>query len=88
MKRLLVIILIVVAVLVAGLGLAITLGGPGKGGTAKPNINDPFKNVDFSIYRNSAISRLAMAQRLPSGRTDSRRRDQRQCRAGAWLLRQ
>ena len=47
MKRLFVTILIVVAVLVAALGLAIALGGPGK---APPmsSINDPFKNVDFS----------------------------------------
>src|SRR5438094_434461 len=48
MKRLLVTILIVVAVLVAALGLAIALGGPGKAPPPMSSINDPFKNVDFS----------------------------------------
>src|SRR5256886_8880896 len=48
MKRLLVNILIVVAVLVAALGLAIALGGPGKAPPPMSSINDPFKNVDFS----------------------------------------
>src|SRR5207244_4895753 len=48
MKRLLVTILIVVAVLVAALGLAIALGGPGKAPPPMLSINDPFKNVDFS----------------------------------------
>ena len=46
MKRLLVTILIVVAVLVAALGLAIALGGPGKAPPPMSSINDPFKNVD------------------------------------------
>src|SRR5437667_4460130 len=48
MKRLLVTLLIVVAVLVAALGLAIALGGPGKAPPPMSSINDPFKNVDFS----------------------------------------
>ena len=48
MKRLLVTILIVVAVLVAALGLAIALGGPGEAPPPMSSINDPFKNVDFS----------------------------------------
>jgi non-heme chloroperoxidase len=48
MKRLLVTTLIVVAVLVASLGLAIALGGPGKAPPPMSSINDPFKNVDFS----------------------------------------
>src|SRR2546421_4338941 len=48
MKRLLVNILIVVAVLVAALGLAIALGGPGNAPPPMSSINDPFKNVDFS----------------------------------------
>src|SRR5437773_7650513 len=48
MKRLLVTTLIVVAVLVAALGLAIALGGPGKAPPPMSSINDPFKNVDFS----------------------------------------
>src|SRR5258707_3628294 len=48
MKRLLVTIFIVVAVLVAALGLAIALGGPGKAPPPMSSINDPFKNVDFS----------------------------------------
>src|SRR5256885_14537636 len=48
MKRLFVTILIVVAVLVAALGLAIALGGPGKAPPPMSSINDPFKNVDFS----------------------------------------
>src|SRR5436189_1037903 len=48
MKRLLVTILIVVAVLVAALGFAIALGGPGKAPPPMSSINDPFKNVDFS----------------------------------------
>src|SRR5947199_2334950 len=48
MKRLLVTILIVVAVLVAALGLAIALGGPGKAPPPMSSINDPFENVDFS----------------------------------------
>src|SRR5258707_10851348 len=48
MKRLLVTIFIVVAVLVAALGLAIALGGPGKAPPPMSSINDPFRNVDFS----------------------------------------
>src|SRR3954454_24645260 len=48
MKRFLVTILIVVAVLVAAIGLAIALGGPGKAPPPMSSINDPFKNVDFS----------------------------------------
>src|SRR5438477_393404 len=48
MKRLLVTILIVVAVLLAALGLAIALGGPGKAPPPMSSISDPFKNVDFS----------------------------------------
>src|SRR5437868_14329645 len=48
MKRLFVTILIVVAVLVAALGLAIALGGPGEAPPPMSSINDPFKNVDFS----------------------------------------
>src|SRR5207244_7454964 len=48
MKRLLVTILIVVAVLVAALGLAIALGGPGEAPPPMSSISDPFKNVDFS----------------------------------------
>src|SRR4029077_2313281 len=48
MKRLLVTILIVVTVLVAALGLAIALGGPGKAPPPMSSIKDPFKNVDFS----------------------------------------
>src|SRR4029077_20848598 len=38
----------VVAVLVAALGLAIALGGPGEAPPPMSSINDPFKNVDFS----------------------------------------
>src|SRR5207237_10459025 len=48
MKRLLVTILIVVAVLVAALGLAIALGGPGEAPPPMSSISDPFKDVDFS----------------------------------------
>jgi len=48
MKRLLVTILIVVAVLVAAVGLAIALGGPGEPPSPMSSISDPFKNVDFS----------------------------------------
>src|SRR5437016_12608142 len=48
MKRLFVTILIVVAVLVAALGLAIALGGPGKAPPPMSSINEPFKNGDFS----------------------------------------
>jgi hypothetical protein len=48
MKRLLVTIFIVVALLVAVLGLAIALGGPGEPPPPMSSINDPFKNVDFS----------------------------------------
>src|SRR5436309_8204331 len=48
MKRLFVTILIVVAVLVAALGLAIALGGPGKAPPPMSSISDPFKNVAFS----------------------------------------
>src|SRR6478735_8612960 len=48
MKRLFVPILIVVAVLVAALGLAIALGGPGEPPPPMSSINDPFTNVDFS----------------------------------------
>ncbi len=48
MKRFLITILIVVAVLVAALGLAIALGGPGEAPPPMSSISDPFKNVDFS----------------------------------------
>ncbi len=48
MKRLLVTILIVVALLVAALGLAVALGGPGEPPPPMASIGDPFKNVDFS----------------------------------------
>ena len=48
MKRFFVSILIVVAVLVAALGLAIALGGPGEPPSPMSSISDPFKNVDFS----------------------------------------
>src|SRR5205823_11709282 len=48
MKRLFVTFLIVVAVLVAALGLAIALGGPGEAPPSMSSISDPFKNVDFS----------------------------------------
>jgi alpha-beta hydrolase superfamily lysophospholipase len=47
-KRFLITMLIVVAVLVAALGLAIALGGPGKALPPMSSISDPFKNVDFS----------------------------------------
>ena len=47
MKRFLISILGTVVVLVAIVGLAITLGGPGKP-SAMPSINDPFNSVDFS----------------------------------------
>ena len=47
MKRFLISILGTVVVLVAIVGLAITLGGPGKP-SAMPSVNDPFNNVDFS----------------------------------------
>lgn len=48
MKRFLVTVFVVVPVLVAALGLAIALGGPGKAPPPMSSINDPFKNVDFS----------------------------------------
>ncbi len=48
MKRFLITNLIVVAVLVAALGLAIALGGPGAAPPPMSSIGDPFKNVDFS----------------------------------------
>ncbi|HEY4256488.1 MAG TPA: alpha/beta fold hydrolase, partial [Candidatus Udaeobacter sp.] len=48
MKRLLITIPIVVAVLLAALGLAIALGGPGEAPPPMSSISDPFKNVDFS----------------------------------------
>src|SRR3954464_190531 len=48
MKRLLITMLIVVAVLLAALGLAIALGGPGEAPPPMSSISDPFKNVDFS----------------------------------------
>jgi non-heme chloroperoxidase len=48
MKRLLISILISVAVLLAALGLAIALGGPGDAPPPMSSIDDPFKNVDFS----------------------------------------
>ena len=48
MKRFLITTLIVVAVLVAALGLAIALGGPGEAPPPMSSISDPFKNVDFS----------------------------------------
>ena len=47
MKRFLISILVGVAVLAAIVGLAITLGGPGKP-SAMASINDPFKRVDFA----------------------------------------
>jgi len=48
MKRFLITTLVVVAVLVAALGLAIALGGPGEALPPMSSIGDPFKNVDFS----------------------------------------
>jgi len=48
MKRFLITILIVVAALLAALGLAIALGGPGDAPPPMSSISDPFKNVDFS----------------------------------------
>ena len=48
MKRFLITMLIIVTVLVAALGLAIALGGPGEAPTPMSSIGDPFKNVDFS----------------------------------------
>src|SRR5881275_75120 len=48
MKRLLITMLIVVAVLLAALGLAIALGGPGEAPPPMSSISDPFENVDFS----------------------------------------
>ena len=48
MKRFLITILFVVAVLMAALGLAIALGGPGEAPPPMSSIADPFKNVDFS----------------------------------------
>ena len=69
MKRLFVTILIVVAVLVAALGLAIALGGPGKAPPPMSSINDPFKNVDFSDLPEARTLRLAMALSSPFGPT-------------------
>ena len=48
MKRFLITMLIVVTGLVAALGLAIALGGPGEAPPPMSSIGDPFKNVDFS----------------------------------------
>ena len=48
MKHFLITTLIVFAVLVAALGLAIALGGPGETPPPMSSIGDPFKNVDFS----------------------------------------
>ena len=47
MKRFFISILVTVGVLVAIVGLAIAIGGPGKP-SAMPSINDPFESVDFS----------------------------------------
>src|SRR4051812_34380733 len=48
MKRRLITILSIAAVLLAVLGLAIALGGPGEAPPPISSISDPFKNVDFS----------------------------------------
>ena len=47
MKRVFTTVVVIVAVVVAGFGLAITLGGPGEP-PPMSRINDPFKKVDFS----------------------------------------
>ena len=70
MKRFFVTTLIVVAVLVAALGLAIALGGPGEPPPPMSSISDPFKNVDFSdLPEANARLRLAMALSSPCGPT-------------------